>query len=71
MILAPPNPTTLDPFNTSGYHYLKLAVHGGTTGGQNLYAYFLGSNGSALLPAKNIGTYISDKSGVHQSIRRA
>ena len=45
--------------DTTNYYYISLAVHGGSTGGQNLYAYFLDSNETALLPAMEIGDYIS------------
>jgi RHS repeat-associated protein len=45
--------------STSTYNTLSLAVHGGSTGGQNLYAYFINSSGNSLLPAVNIGTYIA------------
>ena len=44
---------------TNNYNALAIAVHGGTTGGQNLYAYVFNNAGSPLLPAVNIGTYIT------------
>ena len=43
--------------DTTGYYYLSIAVHGGGTGGQTLYAYFLDSDSNALTPAVQIDTY--------------